>query len=340
MSSIGAKEVTFKKGEVVFQENDSERSMFIIKTGSVEVFKTKGADKVSLATLGPGQYFGEMGFFEDEPRSAAVVACEETKAIKIPYTRELKKQLEGAPSWIVSILKGVFTRLRAMNEEVKKLKSTAKLNYKENKEDYLTSTQCKELFRCLFIANLLVKSNKVEKAQLLSTFSDFFSSLTLGPENIVSFLSLSKIFTELAGTNPVELELIEPELLEKFIDFLRGALKTNEKRLQVTPKELRCLEVISTAMQDISTDNLDVSQITIPDEKINQTMNEMYADRNFYSYLKSLQEKGIVEKNVSTDGTTKYNCVPEEIERSIPFLKIMLLLVKQQKVNAQKQQKN
>ena len=49
---------------------------FVVLQGRVSVRR----DGVEVATLGPGQFFGEMGLLQDEQRNATVVTATETRA--------------------------------------------------------------------------------------------------------------------------------------------------------------------------------------------------------------------------------------------------------------------
>ena len=63
--------IGFKSGEVVIHEGDKGDSLYIIKKGSVEVFKTIGTgNEVTLGILPEGSYFGELSLFDEHPRSA------------------------------------------------------------------------------------------------------------------------------------------------------------------------------------------------------------------------------------------------------------------------------
>jgi len=71
--------VSFKSGESVIHEGDEGDSLFIIRNGSVEVFKTNGdGEEVSLGVLPEGSFFGELSLFDDHPRSATVRTLEHT----------------------------------------------------------------------------------------------------------------------------------------------------------------------------------------------------------------------------------------------------------------------
>jgi pyruvate,water dikinase len=65
------KERPFKKGETVIMEGTGGAAFFIIHSGQATV-SSKG---VELATLGPGEYFGEVALIDGGPRSATVTAA-------------------------------------------------------------------------------------------------------------------------------------------------------------------------------------------------------------------------------------------------------------------------
>lgn len=76
--------VSFKNGEVVITEGDEGDSLFIIKSGAVEVFKSEGTgEEISLGLLPEGSYFGEFSLFDDHPRSASVKAVGDTDFFSI-----------------------------------------------------------------------------------------------------------------------------------------------------------------------------------------------------------------------------------------------------------------
>ncbi len=76
--------MTFKSGEVVIHEGDIGDSLFIIRNGSVEVFKTSAdGEEVTFGVLPEGSYFGELSLFDEHPRSATVRTLEHTDFLTI-----------------------------------------------------------------------------------------------------------------------------------------------------------------------------------------------------------------------------------------------------------------
>jgi CRP-like cAMP-binding protein len=69
-------------GQIVFREGDDGTEMYIIESGAIDIVRAaRGSEP--LATLGPGDFFGEMAILEDQPRFASAVARAPTKLLRI-----------------------------------------------------------------------------------------------------------------------------------------------------------------------------------------------------------------------------------------------------------------
>ncbi len=89
----------FSAGEKIVRRGQEGKSMFVIHRGSVKVqINEDGVIKV-LRTLSEGDFFGEMGLFTGEPRTATVVSNEETEVLEIKHTY-LKPILEENPDLV------------------------------------------------------------------------------------------------------------------------------------------------------------------------------------------------------------------------------------------------
>jgi cytochrome P450/CRP-like cAMP-binding protein len=65
----------FSPGEVVIRQGDEPDRFYVIVAGAAEVVNHHPAGDIVLATLGPGEYFGEIGILHNRPRTATVRAA-------------------------------------------------------------------------------------------------------------------------------------------------------------------------------------------------------------------------------------------------------------------------
>jgi CRP-like cAMP-binding protein len=72
-------------GEFILREGDVADALFVIERGSVDVLQ-RGKEK-AFATIGSGQTFGEMAFFDLDKRPASVSAHERSDVLRISYEK-------------------------------------------------------------------------------------------------------------------------------------------------------------------------------------------------------------------------------------------------------------
>ena len=102
----------YEAGEVIIKEGDEAVGFFVISSGKVRVVKDLGADKEqTLATLTPGEFFGETALLDGYPRTASVEAVEKTECLAL--TRwDFMSELKGSPTIAVEIVRVLVRRLR------------------------------------------------------------------------------------------------------------------------------------------------------------------------------------------------------------------------------------
>ncbi|HXX68083.1 MAG TPA: DUF1003 domain-containing protein [Polyangiaceae bacterium] len=110
-------ERSFSAGADVFAQGDSGSSMYLVRSGAVQVFlpsATPDAPPVILKDLRTGEYFGELALFDDKPRSASVRTLVETVLFEL--TREqLGEHLGRSTRAAMTILSEMAERLRETN---------------------------------------------------------------------------------------------------------------------------------------------------------------------------------------------------------------------------------
>lgn len=112
---------SFRKNDMILMEDDFGDTFFIITGGRVKITRLSADGKeVILAILGSGQFFGEMSLFDDEPRSANVVALEDTSVL-ILRRSDFLPIIEDYPRIVISIMTEMARRLRKSDEQIKAL---------------------------------------------------------------------------------------------------------------------------------------------------------------------------------------------------------------------------
>ena len=110
---------TFTAGEAVFHEGDQSDTCYVIHSGHVRAIRehTDGRT-ITLATLGPGDIFGELAIFDEEERSATVESLEQTHAVAI-LGSDMRRLLREHPDIAVKLLAALSRRLRETNDRLK-----------------------------------------------------------------------------------------------------------------------------------------------------------------------------------------------------------------------------
>jgi CRP-like cAMP-binding protein len=120
----------FESGATIFKAGDTGEEMYIIISGKVDIriSSKDSAKEQTVATLGSGDYFGEMALLTGETRSASVVAVEPCEMFML-YKNDFDVILEKYPSISLSMGKIVSKRLSET------LKKTSQLSEQTGKLD-------------------------------------------------------------------------------------------------------------------------------------------------------------------------------------------------------------
>ena len=106
-----AVEVTFTDGHVIARQGEVGTGFFMIAAGGARVVR----DGKTIATLGPGDFFGELSVLDGLPRTAQVLAQGETTCLALA-TWDLEAIVNEQPSVGLALLRGLAARLRTLTE--------------------------------------------------------------------------------------------------------------------------------------------------------------------------------------------------------------------------------
>jgi len=106
----------FGPGEVIFQEGDPGRHVYVIRTGNVEVLANRpdGSRQV-IAHLYPGDHFGELALLRDAPRTATIRTTTAVQLLKMSPSNFLALyfSLPGFRDNVSEIMKSRLNELKA-----------------------------------------------------------------------------------------------------------------------------------------------------------------------------------------------------------------------------------
>jgi len=213
------REVAFPAGQIIFEEGSQADRFYLILSGSVEVWKDyRSEQKDRLARHGPGHLFGEMSLIDDLPRSATVIACEDTRLYSIERG-DFQRIVSENSNIALSIMKSVSAMVRKSNETF--VESLRERNRELEKANLALKEAQEELLR-------------QERLYALGKFSSFILHDIRNPLSVLRGLAemillhsrerlkvernARKIITEADQLN---------RLINEILDYSRGEIRLN-----------------------------------------------------------------------------------------------------------------
>jgi CRP/FNR family cyclic AMP-dependent transcriptional regulator len=106
------REKGYPKGSVIVFEDDPGDALFVIRAGRVKVvLLADDGREVILGLLGVGEHFGELSLIDDQPRSAHVIAMEDS-SILVLRRDDFRRRVEANPVVAWALLQELSRRLR------------------------------------------------------------------------------------------------------------------------------------------------------------------------------------------------------------------------------------
>lgn len=112
----------FRREQAIFYQGDPGDSLFIIESGAVKIVLASPEDEEQaiIATLGPGEFFGELALLDGAPHSATAVALEPTEALVLRRDAFLEL-IDRQPGLRRALLEALAAELRRLTGHVEEL---------------------------------------------------------------------------------------------------------------------------------------------------------------------------------------------------------------------------
>ncbi|HXG26221.1 MAG TPA: Crp/Fnr family transcriptional regulator [Candidatus Binatia bacterium] len=108
----------YRRHEVIFHEGDPGDSLHVVVAGRVKITRESAeGEEAIVATLGPGETFGELTLLDGAARSATATAMEPTETVTMTRDRFVSLVDGGSPfRW--SLLGGIAHRIRRLTDQL------------------------------------------------------------------------------------------------------------------------------------------------------------------------------------------------------------------------------
>lgn len=100
-----------KADTVIFKEGDSDKTMFIILEGQVQLYVTRNGKEVELSVIGKHDFFGEIEMYGHKARSTSAKAITPVRLVTIKNRMQLDQFIGQYPSFSGKILRIMGERL-------------------------------------------------------------------------------------------------------------------------------------------------------------------------------------------------------------------------------------
>jgi CRP/FNR family transcriptional regulator, cyclic AMP receptor protein len=112
------REKLYPKGSVILFEDDPGDALFVVRAGRVKVvLVAEDGREVILGILGVGEHFGELSLIDDQPRSAHVVAMEDSTLLVL-RREDFRRRVEENPAVAWALLLELSRRLRRADDKI------------------------------------------------------------------------------------------------------------------------------------------------------------------------------------------------------------------------------
>ena len=110
----------YKPGDIIIQEGDTDRDLYVLNAGVVEVSMREENGTIVLSEIEPPQIIGELSFLTGHPRTATAKAKTDVEVSIFPY-ENLESQISQLPKSIRPIINTLISRVKSQDRRIMEL---------------------------------------------------------------------------------------------------------------------------------------------------------------------------------------------------------------------------
>jgi CRP-like cAMP-binding protein len=111
---------TYKPGDIIIQEGDTDRDLYVLNAGVVEVSMREENSTFVLNEIESPQIIGELSFLTGYPRTATARAKTDVEVFIFSY-ENLEGQISQLPTSIRPIINTLISRVKKQDQRIVKL---------------------------------------------------------------------------------------------------------------------------------------------------------------------------------------------------------------------------
>ena len=111
---------TWKPGEIIIQKGDTNRDLFFLAKGTVEIWAEEKDGCLILNRIDSPNIMGDVGFLSGLPRTATAKAKTEVMAFVLQY-KSFMDVCKGTPEWLSPLLSSFVSGIKALHYKIAEL---------------------------------------------------------------------------------------------------------------------------------------------------------------------------------------------------------------------------
>lgn len=127
------RDAKFKKGDIIYKQNDEANEIYFIKYGSVHLYLDyTTANEKLIAIANEAKVFGELGVIESKPRTMTAIAAEDC-VITVVDKESFPSYIKENQNKMILVMESLSSRIRSQSQKLVKACKAVAL-YSEEKE--------------------------------------------------------------------------------------------------------------------------------------------------------------------------------------------------------------
>ncbi len=107
----------YSAGTMVFEKGSSPEALYVVASGAVAIVATVRGHETEVALIHPGDFFGELAYALDIPRTRAAKVTEDAELMEIPETA-IRQAMAGDPGFASRLMVEFEARLPGREHSV------------------------------------------------------------------------------------------------------------------------------------------------------------------------------------------------------------------------------